>query len=57
MILPGFIVRGGDQYKGIAADPVVAAGRDAEPSALRLAQALERIIRRFPDQWYNFLPV
>jgi len=57
MILPAFIVRDGETYKGIAERPFVADGPDDEPYARRLAEALERIIRRFPDQWYNFLPI
>jgi KDO2-lipid IV(A) lauroyltransferase len=57
MILPAFIVRDGETYKGIAERPFVADGPDDEPYARRLVEALERIIRRFPGQWYNFLPI
>jgi KDO2-lipid IV(A) lauroyltransferase len=56
MILPAFVVREGKGYKGVAERPFVACGSEDEPYAQRIAQALERIIRRFPDQWYNFLP-
>jgi KDO2-lipid IV(A) lauroyltransferase len=57
MILPAFIVRDGNGYRGYAENPFVAEGPGDEPYVRRLAESLERIIRRFPDQWYNFLPI
>lgn len=56
MILPAYIVRDGNGYRGLAEHPFVADGPGDGPYVRRLAESLERIIRRFPDQWYNFLP-
>ena len=56
-ILPAFIVREGNAYRGVVEPPFVADGDDDEPYACLVGQALERIIRRFPDQWYNFVPI
>jgi KDO2-lipid IV(A) lauroyltransferase len=55
-VLPAFVVREGGGYKAIVEPPFVAAG-DPAPHAARVAEALERAIRRYPDQWYNFTPV
>jgi len=56
-ILPAFVVRHGGSYRGIADPPFVVEGDDLEPYAARVSGALERVIRRYPDQWYNFIPV
>jgi len=53
-ILPAFVVREGGSYVGILDEPFVAEERDDEPYARRVARSLERIVRKFPDQWYNF---
>ncbi len=56
-ILPAFVVRDGASYRGIIDPSFVVAGEDFEPYASRICQALERLIRRYPDQWYNFVPL
>ncbi len=54
MILPAFVVREGRSYIGTLDPPFVAEGRDDAPYARILARSLERIVKRYPDQWYNF---
>ncbi len=56
-VLPAFVVRDGAAYRGIVEPPFVVESDDLAPYADRLSQALERVIRRYPDQWYNFLPL
>jgi KDO2-lipid IV(A) lauroyltransferase len=56
-VLPAFVVRDGGCYKGIAEPPFVVTDDNLEPYAARITTALERIIRRYPDQWYNFVPL
>jgi KDO2-lipid IV(A) lauroyltransferase len=56
IVLPAFVVREGGGYQVIVEPPFVAEG-DPAPHAGRVAEALERVIRRYPDQWYNFTPV
>lgn len=56
-ILPAFVVRDGKSYQGIVEPPFVVQGDDFAPYASRVSQALERVIRRCPDQWYNFVAV
>lgn len=56
-IFPAFLVRDGDCYRGILEPAFVVDQEDFEPYAIRISQALERLIRRFPDQWYNFVPL
>ena len=53
-ILPAFVVREGGSYIGILDPPFVAEGPDDAPYARIVARSLEQIIKRFPDQWYNF---
>jgi KDO2-lipid IV(A) lauroyltransferase len=53
-ILPAFVVRDGDTYRGIFEPPMVVERDDFRPYAARVSQALERVIRRYPEQWYNF---
>lgn len=55
-ILPAFVVRDGERYLGIAEEPFVVRGDDLKPYVRKMAEALERVIRRYPDQWYNFTP-
>jgi len=57
VVLPGFVVRDGDSYRVIIEEPFVVDGNDDAPCARRLAAALERVILRYPDQWYNFVPL
>ena len=56
-ILPAFVVRDAASYRGIVEPPLVVDGDDLEPYATQVSKALERIIRRFPDQWYSFVPL
>jgi KDO2-lipid IV(A) lauroyltransferase len=53
-ILPAFVVRDGGTYRGIVEPPFVVTQDDFAPYAARVSRALERVIRRCPDQWYNF---
>jgi KDO2-lipid IV(A) lauroyltransferase len=55
-MLSACVVREKAGYKVIIDPPFEATG-DPEPHARRVAESLERIIRRYPDQWYNFTPV
>jgi len=56
-ILPAFVVRHGASYRGIVEPAFVVEGNDLAPYAARISGALECVIRRYPDQWYNFTPV
>jgi lauroyl/myristoyl acyltransferase len=56
-ILPAFVVRDGASYRGIVEPPFVVERDDLGPYASQVSSALERVIRRFPDQWYNFVPL
>jgi lauroyl/myristoyl acyltransferase len=51
------VVRDGASYRGIVEPRFVVEGDDLGPYAARVTGALERVIRRYPDQWYNFIPV
>lgn len=53
-ILPAFVVRDGGTYRGIVEPPFVVTQEDFAPYAARVSGALEGVIRRCPDQWYNF---
>ena len=57
VILPAFVVREEGAYKAIAEAPFVVEGEDDTPYAHCLGEVLERVIRRYPDQWYNFVPI
>ena len=54
-ILPAFVIRDGGAYRGIVDPPIVVERGDFAPYAARVSEALESVIRRFPDQWYNFV--
>jgi KDO2-lipid IV(A) lauroyltransferase len=56
-ILPAFVVCEGRDYRGIVECPFVVEQEDFRPYAARLSQALEQTIRRYPEQWYNFVPL
>jgi lauroyl/myristoyl acyltransferase len=56
-ILPAFVVRDGASHRGILEPPLVVVDDDLGPSAQRVSAAIERVIRRFPEQWYNFVPL
>jgi KDO2-lipid IV(A) lauroyltransferase len=53
-ILPAFVVRDGATYRGIVEPPLVVERDNFGPYAARVGLALERVIRRYPEQWYNF---
>lgn len=53
-ILPAFVVRDGGTYRGVFEPPFVVTQDEFAPYAARVSRALEGIIRRCPDQWYNF---
>ena len=54
-IVPAFVVRDGGSYRGIVEPPFVVEDADLELYAARVSRALESVIRRYPDQWYNFV--
>jgi len=56
-ILPAFVVREGGTYRGIVEPPIVVERDDFAPYAARVSNALEHVIRRCPEQWYNFVAV
>jgi KDO2-lipid IV(A) lauroyltransferase len=56
-VLPSFVVRDGGTYRAVIEEPFTVGEGDEERCARRLAAALERVILRFPDQWYNFVPL
>lgn len=55
-ILPAFIVRDGSTYRGVVDPPFFMEEPEDEPGARRVSESLERMIRTYPDQWYNFAP-
>jgi KDO2-lipid IV(A) lauroyltransferase len=54
-ILPAFVVRDGAVYRGIFDEPFVVERDEFGPYAARLSEVLERVIGRYPEQWYNFV--
>lgn len=55
-VIPAFIVRVGNTYRGVVDPPIFADAPEDEPGARRVSESLERMIRAYPDQWYNFAP-
>ncbi len=55
-ILPAFIVRDGNGYRGVLDPPLSIDEAEDEPGAQRVSESLERMIRANPEQWYNFAP-
>ena len=55
-IISAFIVRDGSVYRGVVDPPFFMDSPEDEPGALRVSKSLERMIRTYPDQWYNFAP-
>ena len=55
-VIPAFIVRDGNIYRGVVDPPVFMEEPEDEPGARRVSESLERMIRTYPDQWYNFAP-
>ena len=56
-ILPAFIVRDGNIYRGVVDPPFSMKESEDEPGARRVSESLERMVRTYPDQWYNFAPL
>jgi KDO2-lipid IV(A) lauroyltransferase len=56
-ILPAFVVKDGAGYRGVVEPPFVVEQDDFAADAARVSGALERILRRYPEQWYNFVPL
>jgi KDO2-lipid IV(A) lauroyltransferase len=56
-VLPAFVVRDGASYRGIVEPPFVVEDDDFGPYAERLSRTLEGVIRRYPEQWYYFVPL
>ena len=55
-ILPAYIVRDGNGYRGVLDPPLPMGDGDDEPVVRMVSESLERMIRTHPDQWYNFAP-
>jgi len=55
-ILPAFIVRDGNGYRGELDPPFSMDEAGDEPGARKVSESLERLVRAYPDQWYNFSP-
>ena len=55
-ILPAFILRNGNGYRGVVDPPFSMAEAEDEDGARKLSESLERMVRACPDQWYNFAP-
>jgi KDO2-lipid IV(A) lauroyltransferase len=55
-IIPAFIVRDGSVYRGVVDPPLFMDAPEDEPGAMQVSESLERMIRTYPDQWYNFSP-
>jgi lauroyl/myristoyl acyltransferase len=53
-IVPAFIVRDGNVYRGMLDPPFLMDGLDDESGARKVSESLEQMIRKCPDQWYNF---
>jgi KDO2-lipid IV(A) lauroyltransferase len=62
-IMPSIVVKTGpDRYRAVAETPIfVPSEGDHEANARRCAQEIfgifERYIAKYPDQWYNFVPL
>ena len=55
-IVPGFVLHESDHYRLIIDDPIWPAQKDSKEEEIRRmtemwCQAVERCIRRYPDQW------
>jgi len=59
-IMPAFVVREGSGYRAIAEKPIYfdkEAGDTLESVAGKVIKKFEQYIRKYPDQWYNFVEV
>ncbi|GEM_PF-170745 len=62
-MIPSFVVHRSGMYEAFTGKPILVAnpGRDGRDAVVRartedLAREFEKVIARFPDQWYNFYP-
>ena len=55
-ILPAFVVKEGNTYRVIIHQPFTAECEDDMACTRRIFRCLEKVISRYPDQWYNFRP-
>ena len=51
------MVRDGASYRGIVGPPFVVEQEEFGPYAARISRMLEGVIRRYPEQWYYFIPL
>ncbi len=59
-IMPGFVVKEKSGYMAKVEESIYVKGRTAEEmesAARKTMEVFEDYIRRYPDQWYNFIPV
>ncbi len=56
-ILPAFVVKDGRDYRAVIEPPFVVEQDELAGYAERVSRALERILRRYPEQWYLFAPI
>jgi phosphatidylinositol dimannoside acyltransferase len=51
-----FLTRGDDRFHGVVHAPIDIAHLDVHAGTQAVADGLERLIRRFPEQWHVFVP-
>ena len=62
-LLPAFVVREtAGNYRGIVTAPILPERtgdreKDVRQTLTRIVRVFEEVIRRYPDQWYNFVPI
>lgn len=57
-IIVAFVVREAGSYKGIIERPMFISNEREEIEGIRtVAKTLEKYVRLYPDQWYNFIPI
>ena len=62
-VVPAFVVREADGVYSSFAEPIIPMESGSDPRAAqqentqRVASAFEDIIRRFPEQWFNYTPI
>jgi len=58
-VIPAFVIQlRPARYGCYAYSPIdMAAGRTVEENSQRIANVFEALIRQFPEQWYNFVPI
>ena len=57
-IVVAFVVRDGQGYKAIIEHPITVTSKENEYETLRkVVNIIEKYVRIYPDQWYNFVPI